>query len=173
MINIRSGIFETNSSSTHNLSFRFKKIADNKLEISGEVCTIHGINQIEDFYLNNKIVSGEREKLNYIFTWMHIRDCGGEVCEFEEDEKQPPQDLWWPDGELQTGDYDFQYKKILEAIQRKYPDVKRICFKDSEKSCFDHQTCYYEADSIVDLYSTDEIYDYLFNDHIIIKIDRD
>ena len=66
MKKIRYSIFETNSSSTHNISFRFKKrqVPLEKLRIEGDTCIIYGIDQ-SDMYPR---VSGEADKLDYIFT---------------------------------------------------------------------------------------------------------
>lgn len=178
MKKIRESIFETNSSSTHNISFKFKKqqVPLDKLRISGDTCVIYGIDQ-GDLY---PLVSGERDKLDYIFTWMYIRDdnqlaynrWNKETGEDEPDED----DLWWPESDkqnLETGGNNDEYQNVLEAIKCKYPEVERICFKQAYNSSFDHQTSPYEEDSIVDLTEPDEIYYYLFNDHITVEIGHD
>ena len=85
-------------------------------------------------------------------------------------------DLWWPDSDIPTIDTkenEDEYKNVLEAIQRKYPEVKKICFKDASYSSFDHQTSPWEDGPIVDLTDPDEIYNYLFNDHITVEIGHD
>ena len=178
MINIRRNIFETNSSSTHSISFKFKKtqIPSSDLRISGDTCVIYGTDQ-GDMY---PIVSGERNKLDYIFTWIYIRDdnqlaynrWNTETGEDEPDETE----LWWPDSDkptIDTNGNSHEYQNILEAIKRKYPDVTKICFRNAYNSSFDHQTSPYEEDSIIDLSDVNIIYNYLFNDHLYISIGHD
>lgn len=178
MRQIRNSIFETNSSSTHNISFKFKKqqVPLGKLRIEGDTCVICGIDQ-GDMY---PLVSGERDKLDYIFTWMYIRDDNKLAYErWDSDGEDRPNetDLWWPEkydkSTIDTNGNNDEYQNILEAIKRKYPEVERICFKDAYNSLFDHQTSPYEEDSIVDLDDPDEIYNYLFNDHITVEIGHD
>lgn len=178
MLKLRNNIFETNSSSTHNISFKFKKqhVPLDKLRISGDTCVIYGIDQ-SDLY---PLVSGERDKLDYIFTWMYIRDDNQLAYRrwdnVNAEDDPDTDDLWWPDSDkptIDTKQNGSEYQNVLEAIKRKYPEVERICFKQAYNSSFDHQTSPYEEDSIVDLTEADEIYNYLFNDHITIEIGHD
>lgn len=177
MKQIRQSLFETNSSSTHSISFKFKKqqVPLSKLEIIDDTVIIYGIEQ-GDMY---PVVSGENNKLDYIFTWMYIRDdyklpseywnCYDDVEKRQEIENK---NLWWP-GDLEVGLFENQYKNLLVAIQRKYPEVKRICFKHAWYSEFDHQTGPYEEGPICDLDNPDDIYNYLFNDHKTVEIGHD
>ena len=180
MKNIRLGIFETNSSSTHDLSIKFKKQSGESLEISEDTCIIYGVNQFDDLY---PVVYGERQKLNYLFTWMYIRDDGVQLDEYwnnySKSDDKTSVDIMWPFDSnnlinLETNGHDWQYKNLLSAIQRKYPEVKRICFKEAKNSYFDHQTAPYEDEGfLIDLDDVDIIYNYLFNDHLIIEIGHD
>ncbi len=179
MKHIRCNIFETNSSSTHSLSFKFKKqqVPLDKLRIEGDTCVIYGIDQF-DFY---PLVSGERNKLDYIFTWMYIRDdnqLAYNRWDPETGEVDPDTyDLWWPANDdsptINTGWNNVEYENILGAIQLKYPEVKRICFKNAYNSSFDHQTSPWEEGPIVDTTEIDEIYNYIFNNHIVIVLGHD
>lgn len=169
MIQKRLGIFETNSSSTHNISIKFKKqkTSYDKLVIEGDICFVYGINQ-GDFY---PTVYGERDKLDYLLTWMYLRD-GDDISTKNIDYSlvyPPTQGLM----SLKTGDYTEEYENILKAIQSKYPEVKRIYFKDSNNAYFDHQTSPYEEDFPIDLEDQGDIYNYLFNDHLIIELGHD
>ena len=178
MIQVRHNLFETNSSSTHCISFKFKKqqVPIENLRIFGDTCVIYGIDQ-SDFY---PLVSGERDKLDYIFTWMYIRDDNyiayhrwdNDDCEDSINDI----DLWWPDSDkptIDTRQNNDEYQNILESIKRKYPEVEKICFKQAYNSSFDHQTGPFEEDSIIDLTDQDEIYNYLFNNHITVEIGHD
>lgn len=177
MICIRENIFETNSSSTHSVCVNFKKLKNNnnylldRLTIdSHNRCVITAIDQMEDFYDSDYKVIGECSKLNYIFTWMYIRDNGPVMngsSIFTSDS------ISWPEGGIETGNYEEEYRNLLSVIQKKYPEVEGFCFLNPKNAEFDHQTSPWEEDSIINLYDSDEIYNYLFNDHLYIQIGHD
>lgn len=178
MKTIREGLFETNSSSTHTLSLRFKKsqAPKDKLEIIGDTVVIYGIDQ-SDFEYNQ--VYGERQKLNYLFTWMYIRDDDSKPqdrWDGTRDKEYHDVDLYWPDSgdnTIDTKENSQDYYNILKAIQSKYPEVKRICFKSASRSYFDHQTGPWEEGPIVDPLDMKELTNYLFNDHLTIEVGHD
>ena len=170
MIQTRHNIFETNSSSTHSICFSFKKLKIHNYELSilGNTCYIEAVDQMEDFYDDQYQVMGEKNKLNYIFTWMYIRDSGLVLTD------EPNIPLYWPEPcQLDTGIFESQYWNVLNAIKRKYPEVERIYFNNPKKAEFDHQTGPWEEGPIVDLDSEDDIYEFLFNSHFYIQIGHD
>ena len=174
MICIRENIFETNSSSTHSVCVNFKKLINidsfDNLVIEGNKCIITAINQMDDFG-KWQPVRGERDKLNYLFTWMYIRDTDLYVTG-----ESYPDAVYWPEsyGGIYTGLSEEQYKNLLSAIQKKYPKVEGISFLNPKNAEFDHQTSPWEEDDfIIDLDDTNEIYNYLFNNHLYIQIGHD
>lgn len=175
MICIRENIFETNSSSTHSVCLNFKKLKNNnnylldRLTIDNHNrCVITAIDQMEDFYDSDYKVIGECNKLNYIFTWMYIRDNGLVLT------GDPNDSVFWPEPcDINTGTYEEQYINLLGVIQKKYPEVEGFCFLNPKNAEFDHQTSPWEEDFPINLYDPDEIYDYLFNDHTYIQIGHD
>jgi hypothetical protein len=174
MICIRENIFETNSSSTHSVCVNFKKLINidsfDNLVIEGNKCIITAINQMDDF--DKWQVRGERDKLNYLFTWMYLRDNGPVMNGshvFTRDSVSWPE----PYGGIETGIYEEEYRNLLSVIQKKYPNVEGISFLNPKNAEFDHQTSPWEEDFIIDLNDSNEIYNYLFNDHLYIQIGHD
>lgn len=149
-VQIRQGVFETNSSSVHSLVFP-KGECSEKLRVNK-----YGVVQIScgDFQ-DYGAVCGLHEKLSYLCTYVVL-------------------DSFW-DGKLNkiSSEDNWNLKNILMAIQRRYPEVKELVATKCNKAYFDHQTAPSESSCIVNLDSVDELEGFLFNDEIMIRMDRD
>ena len=150
-IQIRQSTFETNSSSVHTLVLP-KGNCEQVLKPNkhGEVRVY--CNDFSDC----GVVYGLHEKLSYLCSFIAL-DHPGYISE---DGCMSSEDCW-------------DLKNILEAIQRRYPDVLEIVAIKCHNAEFDHQTHPCNSSCIINLWDIDQIETFLFNDDIKINMGRD
>ena len=147
---IRQSVFETNSSSVHSLSFPKGECKETLKPKNGVVKIPCG-----DFS-GTGIVWGLHEKLSYLCTYA-VLDY---PCDVRENGISSSEDNW---------DLD----NILDALKRKYPDLKELVATKCNKACFDHQTHPCSEPCVVHLWDTESLETFLFNDDIKINMGRD
>jgi len=152
---VRHSLFETNSSSIHSIVFPAGK-CEQKLKPDN-----HGVIRFPcgDFS-DTGIVYGLHDKLSYLCSYIALNYYDRYETEEQVGQTLSAQQCW-------------ELENILEAIQKEYPDVLELKAIFCENAVFDHQTHPSCRECIVDLYDIDQIHDFLFNDDIKIKMDRD
>jgi len=169
MIKIRYGVFETNSSSCHSISFsnKYKRITKSKLKYE----TIKdNAKELRDIVNGNydhslEIPLGEfgwgvqtyndcYTKLQYALTMAYVTECGysSNGQGFEE-----------TDG----------YKKILDLLKEEI-GCEFLIVSNFEDGYIDHQSCY-DYSSLADFLSDwgVSLYDFIFNPYVKLNIDND
>ena len=157
MERIRKGTFETNSSSVHTLVM--PKPAG-ELHINQQLIDKNGVITVEcgDFG-DSGVVCGQYEKLQYLCTWIALlNDRCPYGCSCEDFTSEDC--------------YDLQ-RCVLEPIQEVDPSVKDIKVTAVDKAEFDHQTAPYNSSCVVDIYNSQAVQNFIFNDEIKILMSRD
>lgn len=150
-IQIRQSTFETNSSSVHTLVLP-KGSCEQVLKPDE-----HGKIRVEcDDFSDCGVVYGLHEKLSYLCSFIALDHSGS----INENGDMSSEDCWG-------------LESILEAIQRKYPDILEIVVTHCYAAQFDHQTHPCNSSCIINLWDIDQIETFLFNDDIKINMGRD
>lgn len=154
-IQIRQSTFETNSSSVHTLVLP-KGSCEQTLKPNecGEVRV-----SCDDFS-DCGVVYGLREKLSYLCSFIAL------------DQPSDIHEIGQLGGCISNED-SWTLSHILEAIQRRYPDVLKLVATHCHAAQFDHQTHPCNSSCIIDLWNIDQIEMFLFNDEITINMGRD
>ena len=156
MERIRKGTFETNSSSVHTLVMPRPKqpiLKDLQLVDKNGVITVSC-----RYYGDSGIVSGFYEKLQYLCTWIAVANGRGKYGDSEDF--------------TSDGCWDLE-KCVLYPIQEVEPAVLKIKVTNVDRADFDHQMHPSNCECIVNLWDTDSVITFLFNDDIYIKMSRD
>lgn len=146
----RYSVFETNSSSVHTLSFP-RGECNEVLKIKNGIVKI----PCGDFS-ESGVVWGLHEKLSYL--------CSFAVLDHPSVETKQ--------GCMSSED-NWDLDNILSAIQKRYPDVIELIATKCNKAQFDHQTHPCNSSCIVNLWDTEALETFLFNDDIKINMGRD
>ena len=147
---IRHSVFETNSSSVHSLSFP-KGECEETLKIKNGVVSI----SCDDFS-DCGVVYGLHEKLSYLCSFAVLDHPSTEIkrgCMSSED--------------------NWDLDNILSAIQKRYPDAIELVATHCGGAYFDHQTHPCNSSCVVNLWDTEALETFLFNDEIKINMGRD
>ena len=147
----RYRVFETNSSSVHTVTvrhdepyeFRLRRDDSNPGVVLAKCHDYSDKGRSHDYVLSSK-----QEKLEYLMSWLackHEYDC-----------------------DSYSGIYDdWVYKDILAVVQEVEPGIHEIKILGTDKARFDHQTAPYSYnDCCVNLYRSDDIKNFIFNDHV-------
>lgn len=150
-VKIRSNTFETNSSGVHSLAFckdgrRESVLPMNK---SGEIMT-----RLSEFGKDHRYYKTQEDKLSYLMTCCKYI-CGGFEIE----------DIY----------NTYEFKKIRDVLEDYIPGCTgiHIC-GDFEDGDIDHQSQpEYGNIDIIDIYDSEQIIDFIFNDYVMLKTDCD
>lgn len=138
---IRSGVFETNSSSVHTIVIRHKRNFNFNLNCHNNIV----IAECHDYSTVGSerpyTINSQQEKLEYLISWI--------VASYETDAK----DSWEVD-------------HILSAIRLVNPNVNGIHIQKEELAQFDHQMHPRWNSCVIDLYNVNAIHNFIFNDEI-------
>ena len=155
---IRSGVFETNSSSVHSLTINPKGRVPNKIEMDdGYLIAKFGV-----FDCSGKFTT-QSEKLSYLVTCIwYIAGC--------------PDDM---DDMYSTCAWD----KLEDAVRKYIPECRgvRMNIDNLIRDYFDESAPYIDHqsipdsdwDMIIDMYDEDAVIDFIWNDCVGLKCSRD
>lgn len=167
MRQVRNGLFETNSSSTHSLVINpdpnFTKNFNLVLDENGYI-EVDGYDQFNDC-----VAYGFYEKLAYMLSWMYLRDNDDPSWV---DNREELNDMVYPSDYFDSS-YENEYSNILDVIRKYFPEVKGFVLKNVGDINWDHQTTPYESDFVISLWNETEIEGYLFNDNVKVVVGRD
>ncbi len=152
----RKETFETNSSSVHTLVMprpENPRLKDRQIVDKDGVITVPC-----KYYGDSGIVSGLYEKLQYLCTWIAVSHGMGK---YGDSEDFTSNDCWALE------------KCVLYPIQEVDPSVLKIKVTNVDRADFDHQMHPSNCECIVNLWDTDSVITFLFNDDIYIKMSRD
>lgn len=154
-IQIRQSTFETNSSSVHTLVLP-KGNCEQVLKPDK-----HGEVRVScDDFSECGVVYGLHEKLSYLCSFIALDHPGDVRVTSQFGGCMSSEDCW-------------DLENILEAIQRRYPDVLKLVATHCYAAQFDHQTHPCNSSCIINLWDIDQIETFLFNDDIKINMGRD
>ena len=146
---IRSGVFETNSSSVHSLVFSKEGLEPSVLPVdkNDKIITDFG-----EFGREYCIYNTQAEKLSYLITSLYYLSSGFDSVEGVYD------------------NYDFQ---TLEKYVCEYTGAAGIKILGETDPYIDHQSIpEYDID-IVNMYDKDSVINFIFNKNIALKTDSD
>lgn len=154
---IRNSVFETNSSSVHTLSYPKGECKTTYDQIADE----NGVIEVECGEFIGGVVHGLVEKLEYLCSYIALTS--------EREYAEPKEGK----GHVLSSEDSWQMREILDALQMDFPNATELRAVHIENAFFDHQTAPYESSCIIDLYNSNEINNFLFNDDITIIMGRD
>ena len=148
---VRKGIFETNSSSCHCLTYNEDSLKPNDMTLDDGYIDI----ECQSYDERYGIYSSQYEKLAYIVNHIVFTRYEGRRMYIDKDE-----------------DY---YLYLIENCLKNYiPGFKGLRIHHSENAEFNHQLSgSYDIDCIVNLWDDNSILNVIFNDNIMIKVYRD
>ena len=145
---IRKGVFESNSSSVHSITYSFEGRQENKLPINKD-----GYIEVDfgHFGKEYEIYDSQYDKLSYLMTCLaYISSMNINNVIYEHDE----------------------FKNIEEAICN-YTGAKGIKILGSVDPELDHQSIPYDGIEIINTYDEEEVVNFVFNKNIWLKTSCD
>ena len=150
---IRSGVFETNSSSVHTITFdntglRERDPNDLRIDRNGKILVDFG-----KFGTEYAIYKRQSDKLSYLmtcFVYMLGRYC-------------IPEEIY--------GAYEFYL--IEKAVMKHCPECTGIKLIRYTDPYIDHQSVPNDYIECVNIYDEDEVINFIFNEHILLKTYHD